>query len=155
MANEHVKREFLKIYDDNQQSYPTNAALGASWIIANYKGYNIKAFDMTNTSSLCEYNIIATADNTTQAKTMVDEICHNLRAKDIEILSTEGLSDAVWILIDAGDIIIHIFQEHSRGLYDLDSIWKTNEQLTIPADYYFSSHDQESSQTSESSNQYF
>lgn len=137
MANEFVKKEVKKIFEANSDS-TKGTALAAAWIIANYKGINIKAFDVKESSSLCDFNLIATAVNTTQAKTMADEIQHNIKQNGGEVLSVEGLLDCEWVLIDAGDVIIHIFQEISRDVFDLDSLWKEFNQLEIPSEYYFS-----------------
>jgi len=152
MANEFVQKEVEKIFkntEDNSQAM----ALSSAWIIANYKGVNIKAFDVSKTSSLCDFNIIATAMNPTQARTMADEIQYNLKQNGAQILSVEGLSDNEWVLIDAGDVIIHIFQEISRDVFDLDSLWHEFEQLKIPSEYYFSHP--EMNEQEESTQNYF
>ena len=137
MANEFVKKEVKKIFEKESDSSKA-AALASAWIIANYKGINIKAYDVKESSSLCDFNLIATANNTTQAKTMADEIQYNIKQNGGTILSVEGLSDCEWVLIDSGDVIIHIFQDISRDVFDLDSLWHEYEQLEIPSEYYFS-----------------
>jgi ribosome-associated protein len=152
MANEFVLKEVKKIYKAQSDSSKANA-LAAAWIIANYKGINIKAYDVHETSSLCDYNLIATALNPTQAKTMADEIQYNIKQNGGDIISVEGLTDNEWVLIDAGDVIIHIFQEISRDVFDLDSLWHEFPQLEIPSDYYFSNP--EMNDSDESTQNYF
>tara|TARA_B100001971_G_C18267904_1_gene595857 strand:+ start:8015 stop:8473 length:459 start_codon:yes stop_codon:yes gene_type:complete len=137
MANDFVKKEVSKIFK-SEKDLSKAQALASAWIIANYKGINIKAFDVHATSSLCDFNLIATAINTTQAKTMADEIQYNIKQNGGSVLSVEGLSDCEWVLIDTGDVIVHIFQEISRDVFDLDSLWKEFDQLEIPSEYYFS-----------------
>jgi ribosome-associated protein len=136
MANEIVAKEIKKILSEDRAE-SEKVALACSWIVANFKGVNIKAINVSESSSLCDFNIIATATNITQAKTMVNEIAVNLRDNGHEIISLEGLTDADWILLDAGDVIVHILQEQARDVYDLDSLWGAFPQLEIPADYYF------------------
>jgi len=143
MANELIKKEFNHIFSNKDYSYPLNATMATSWIIAHYKGFNIKAFNMQGSSSLCDYNVIATVTNSTQAKSLVNELCSNLKQHDINIISTEGLTDAEWILIDAGDIIIHIFEENTRELYNLDKLWIEHEQVKIPTEFYFAAHEKD------------
>lgn len=152
MANEFVKKEVKKIFETEKDSSKATA-LAAAWIIANYKGINIKAYDVHESSSLCDYNLIATATNTTQAKTMADEIQHNIKQNGGDILSVEGLSDCEWVLLDAGDVIVHIFQDISRDVFDLDSLWKDFDQLEIPSDYYFSNP--EMNENEEATSNYF
>ena len=139
MANPYVEKEVSKIINEQNIEYPQNMAMASAWIIANFKGVNIKIFDVKNASSLCDYNIIASMQNPTQAKAIADEIQYNLKRNGAKILSVEGLSDAEWILLDAGDIIVHLFQETARDIFDLDSLWANFPQVEIPQDYYFAS----------------
>lgn len=136
MANEFVAKEVNKIFNQKDE-HTKKMALAAAWIIANYKGVNIKIYDVGDSSSLCDYNIIATAQNTMQAKTMIDEIQNNFREHDGKILSLEGVADGEWMLLDAGDVIIHIFQELPRDIFDLDELWGAYPQVEIPQEYYF------------------
>ncbi|MBT4790234.1 MAG: ribosome silencing factor [Halobacteriovoraceae bacterium] len=136
MNNPYIQKEIAKIVTAN--NYPENMALASAWIIANFKGINIKVYDAKETSSLCDYNIIASAENEIQAKAMVDEIVVSLKEHNLELLSLEGMGNAEWILLDLGDIIIHIFQELTRDVFDLDSLWHDQSQLPIPQEYYFS-----------------
>lgn len=142
-ANQFVKTEFDKIFKNESFEFPKNALMASAWLAANYKGINIKAFDVQSTSSLCDYNLLITATNITQARTIVDELRNNLRFNELEIISIEGFDDADWILVDAGDIIIHIFQEYSREIFDLDSLWKEFPIVEIPQEYYFSNPEME------------
>lgn len=139
MANPYVEKEVKKIVEELSSEYPKNIALAAAWIIANFKGINIKIFDVKESSSLCDYNIIASMQNTTQARAVIDELSANLKKNGNNIISVEGLTDAEWILLDAGDIIIHLFQETARDIFDLDNLWGVFPQVEIPSEYYFSS----------------
>lgn len=154
MANPFVEKETSKIITAMASEFPKNHALAAAWIIANYKGINLKIIDMQQTSSLCDYNIVATAQNMTQANTMVNEIQYNLKRAGAEVISAEGLSDGDWILLDLGDIIVHIFQETTRDIYDLDTLWASHPQVTIPQEYYFS-HPEMETKKEETTENYF
>ena len=151
MSNPFVQKEMKKVLESAE--YPKNMALASAWAIANFKGINIKIFDVAKTSSLCDYNIIATAENTMQAKAMVDVIQSNLKEAGAKLISVEGLSDGEWILIDLGDIIVHIFQEISRDVYHLESLWVGSPQVEIPSAFYFG-HDNETG-TADSTENYF
>lgn len=157
MANEFVAKEVNKIFEQKSEQEDDNTkkmALAAAWIIANFKGLNIKIFDARETSSLCDYNVIATAENETQAKTMIDEIQRNFRSHGGKILSLEGVSDGSWMLLDAADVIVHIFQETAREIFDLDKLWNGYPQLEIPQEYYFG-HSEEQPKKSDPSDNYF
>ena len=138
MTSEYLKSEINKIMTNKDWSFPLNHAMVAAYILANFKGINLKIFDMTTTgSALCDYNIIATAGNPTQSKAMIDAIASSLRDLGANILSTEGYETADWILVDTGDVIVHVFHEASRGIYDLDMIFAKNAQVKIPDEFYF------------------
>ncbi|MDP7320245.1 MAG: ribosome silencing factor [Bacteriovoracaceae bacterium] len=152
MSSAYIEKELDKIVASSE--FPQNMALASAWVIAHFKGINIKIYDVKESSSLCDYNIIASAENTTQARSMVDEIVRNLRKHEVEILSLEGMAEADWILLDMGDIIVHIFQDLSRDIFDLDSLWHKYEQLPIPQEFYFGEPSEEKA-NKDSSENYF
>lgn len=136
-ANEFVQGEVKKILSNNTFEFPLNHAMASAWIMANFKGDNLKVFDMKKSTSLCDFSILATAQNATQARAMADEIAVNLKNNGATILSYEGYESADWILVDTGDIIIHVFNGPARDVYDLDMIYAKNPQVKIPEEYYF------------------
>lgn len=136
MSNQYVEAEVSKIVKDENLEFPLNMALAASWIIAHYKGVNIKVFDARNTSSLSDFYIIASMQNPTQARSAMDTINANLKKHGLNNISTEGKDDAEWILLDLGDIIVHLFQDTSREIFDLDGLWMGIPQIKIPQEYY-------------------
>lgn len=137
MANEYVQGEVKKVIDNTSFEFPLNHAMATAWILANFKGDNLKIFDMRKTSALVDYSILATAQNATQARAMVDEISFNLKQHGANIVSYEGYETADWILLDTGDIMVHVFTGPARDVYDLDMIYAKNPQVKIPEEYYF------------------
>ena len=135
MLDPFIEKEITKVIEGNKSEFPKNIALACAWVIANFKGINIKIFDVKDSSSLCDYNIIASAQNTTQARSIVDVLAPALKANDQEIISLEGVHEAEWILVDAGDVIVHLFLETSRDVFDLDNLWKNYDQVQIPEEY--------------------
>lgn len=133
--NAYIEREVKKVLESSE--YPKNMALASAWIIAHFKGVNIKIFDVSSFSSLCDYNIIATAENVTQAKSMAQEIQNQLKVNGANVNSVEGLAEGEWILIDLGDFIIHIFQEISRDIFNLEDLWREAGQVQIPNEFYY------------------
>jgi ribosome-associated protein len=135
--NEYIQTEVKKVITNTAFEFPLNHAMASAWIIANYKGDNLKVFDMRKTTSLCDFSILATAQNVTQARAMIDEVSNNLKNQGANILSYEGYESADWILLDTGDIMIHVFTGPARDVYDLDMIYARNPQVKIPEEYYF------------------
>ncbi len=137
-VNEFIQAEVTKILNDSNFEFPLNHAMAATWILSNYKGENLKVFNMKKSSSLCDFSILATAQNSTQPRAMADEISAQLKTVGgAHILSYEGYESADWILLDTGDIIVHIFTGPAREVYDLDLVFGKNPQMQIPEHYYF------------------
>jgi ribosome-associated protein len=135
--NEYVKSEVSKVIGNQAFEFPLNHAMASAWILANFKGDNLKVFDMRKSTSLCDYSILATAQNATQCRAMADEIAANLKLHGASIVSYEGYESADWILLDTGDVIVHVFNGPSRDVYDLDMIFAKNQQVKIPEEFYF------------------
>jgi ribosome-associated protein len=136
--NEYVQNEVKKVITNPSFEFPLNHAMATAWILANFKGDNLKIFDMRGTSALCDYSVLATAQNPTQARAMIDEVSVNLKHQGASIVSYEGYESADWILLDTGDIIVHVFTGPARDVYDLDLIYAKNTQVKIPEEFYFS-----------------
>ncbi len=136
-TNEYVQSEVNKVLTNKEFPFPLNHAMVSAWILANFKGEELKIFDMKKSTSLCDFAIIATAQNVTQARAMIDEISKQLKENGASILSYEGYESADWILLDTGDIMIHVFHGPSRDVYDLDLVYAKNPQVKIPEDFYF------------------
>ncbi len=136
-SNEYVQSEVSKVIGNKEFPFPLNHAMASAWILANFKGEELKIFDMKQSTSLCDFAIVASAQNATQARAMVDEISHQLKENGASILSYEGYESADWILLDTGDIMIHVFHGPARDVYDLDLVYAKNPQVKIPEDFYF------------------
>lgn len=133
--NAYIEREVKKVIESSE--YPNNMAMACAWIIAHFKGVNIKIFDVSAFSSLCDFNIIATAENVTQASSIANEIQKQLKHAGATVNAVEGLAEGEWILIDMGDFIVHIFQEISRDIFNLEELWREAKQLQIPNEFYY------------------
>lgn len=135
--NEYVQNEVKKVITNASFEFPLNHAMASAWIIANFKGDNLKVFDMRKSTALVDFSVIATAQNATQARAMIDEVSVNLKNQGANIVSYEGYESADWILLDTGDIMVHVFTGPARDVYDLDMVYVKNPQVKIPEDFYF------------------
>jgi ribosome-associated protein len=146
MSKEFIAKEVKKIFNDKKYPYPKNVAMVCAWIIGNFKGYNLKVYDVSKKSSLADFYVIGSATNPTQAQTMAEEINFQIKQLGQSVRSFEGRNGSDWLLLDVGNVMIHILLESSRGLFDLDSLWSDYPTLEIPADYYHSLESEESKQ---------
>lgn len=137
MSNEFINKEIDEIMEDKAFEFPQNSAMSSAWILGNFKGTNLKVLKMSKDFSLTDFFVIGSAQNSTQSKAMADEICFQLKRYNIETRSKESDQNAEWTLLDFGDIIVHIFVEHARSTYDLESLWSNSTEIEIPQEYYF------------------
>lgn len=144
MNRDYVNKEVTAIIEDKTFESPLNLAMASAWIMGNFKGLNLKVLDLRNVSGIADFFVIGSASNPTQASAMAEEISHQMRLNNIEALSKEGLkTNTDWILLDYGDIIVHVFHEPSRTVYDLEHLYKNALNVDIPESYYFSTPESE------------
>ncbi len=88
------------------------------------KGEDIKIIDISNVSVLADYFIIANGTNKNQVQALVDNVQEELDKVGVQVKQVEGYRMGNWILLDYGDIIIHVFSKEDRLFYDLERIWR-------------------------------
>lgn len=88
------------------------------------KGMDITIIDISQISVLADYFIIAGGNNENQVKALADNVEGELAKEGISPKHTEGYNNANWILMDFGDIIVHVFNQDDRLFYDLERIWR-------------------------------
>ncbi len=88
------------------------------------KANDISIIDIEKISTLADYFIIASGTNKNQVQAMSDEVDEKLGRAGFEPKHIEGYNGANWILLDYGDIVIHLFDEENRLFYDLERIWR-------------------------------
>jgi ribosome-associated protein len=74
--------------------------------------------------------VITSAPNTRQVRTIVDEVERQLRERaGVKPRSVEGLDDASWVLLDYGDVVVHVFLTETRDFYGLERLWADAERV--------------------------
>jgi len=87
-------------------------------------GFDVVVLDVGDIISITEMFVLVSASNTRQVRTIAEEVELALKASDGEgPRAVEGLDDASWVLMDYGDVIVHVFLQETRGYYDLDRLW--------------------------------
>lgn len=85
---------------------------------------DIIILDVKGITSIADYFVIASADNERKVKSLANEVDELLEENDFALKSKEGMDTARWILMDYGDIIIHLFKDEERDFYKIEKIWK-------------------------------
>jgi len=94
-------------------------------------GEDIKIIDLRGVSTLTDYFVITNGSSQTQVKAIADEVSEKLAATGLRMKSSEGHSGGSWILLDFGDIIVHVFDKPSREFYNLERVWGDAPVVTI------------------------
>ncbi len=94
-------------------------------LVADKKGENIVLMDLHDVSLITDYFVIASADNERQLNAVTDYIRDELKKRRQRYpLRTEGRGDSGWVLMDYGDVVVHLFSPDVRSYYDLESLWR-------------------------------
>ena len=99
-------------------------ALLAVEALEDKKAEDITIIDISEVSVLADYFIIADGSNRNQVQAMADNVEEMLGKAGFEPKQIEGYQNANWILMDYGDVVLHLFDEENRLFYDLERIWR-------------------------------
>lgn len=110
----------------------TNSKAMAKMAIAaleDKKAENIRIIDISEVSVVADYFIIAGGSNRSQIQAMADNVQEMLEKAGYEMKQVEGYNTANWILMDFGDVIVHIFDKENRLFYNLERIWRDGKTI--------------------------
>lgn len=91
------------------------------------KAQDIKVLDVTKITAMFDYVIIASAESSRQTKALANNVQGKVKAAGGKIYSVEGEQTGEWLLVDVGDIVVHIMQPAVREYYNLEALWETQE----------------------------
>ncbi len=95
------------------------------------KADNIVILNIGEVSVIADYFIIASGGNPSQINALVDSVEEKLSELNVKPVNIEGIQNASWVLMDYGDIIIHIFSKNDREFYNLERIWADCKEVDV------------------------
>lgn len=95
------------------------------------KAVDIKVINISEVSVMADYFIIAGGENKNQIQALYDNVEHELAKSGVMPKHIEGNQNTNWILLDYGDVIIHVFNQEDRLFYDLERIWKDGKSISL------------------------
>lgn len=107
--------------DINQSKSMAKQAINA---LEDKKAEDIHVIDISEVSVVADYFIIATGSNRSQIQAMADNVQEVLGRAGYTMRQVEGYNTANWVLMDFGDVIVHIFDKENRLFYNLERIWR-------------------------------
>jgi len=97
------------------------------------KALELVALDVSKLTSVADTFILATGTSDRHARAITDSIVETLRERGEKPLGIEGYDEGRWVLIDLGDVVVHVFQADVRAQYDLERLWSDAPALEIGA----------------------
>ena len=91
--------------------------------LENKKATNIEILDVAEQTSLAEYFVVASCQSTVQVRACIDEVEEKMSEAGFPVRHTEGYKGGSWILMDYGDIIVHVMQQETREFYSIERLW--------------------------------
>jgi ribosome-associated protein len=89
----------------------------------NDKAIDIVVVDLLGKTSLADFMVIASGSSARQVSAMADHLAEKLKAAGVKGVTIEGAEQADWVLLDGGDVIVHLFRPEVREFYNLEKMW--------------------------------
>lgn len=111
---------------------PRELALLAAAAAAEKKATDIVVLDVGETLVITNYFVVATGGTARQVSAIIDEVEATLKAAGARVLGREGEREGTWVLLDYGDVVVHVFQPEERQFYRLEKLWSDAGRIEIP-----------------------
>ena len=123
----------VKLSSD-KSSAPTQSPLLARILssLDDDKAEDIVTIDLSGRSSLCDAIVIGTGRSTRHVASLAENLARRLKEWGLSGVRVEGLTQGDWVLIDAGDVVVHLFRAEVRAYYDLEGMWSVGEKGLKP-----------------------
>lgn len=95
------------------------------------KAEDIHVIDIIDVSTIADYFIIANGNNRNQVQALIDSVDEALGKAGCVVKQIEGYDTANWVLMDFGDIIVHVFDKENRLFYNLERIWRDGKKIEL------------------------
>ena len=106
----------------------------ATWLYEK-KAYDVIALKVDHLTVIADYMVIATGRNMTQVKSLADEIDEKMAEAGCNLRRMEGQTEGRWVVMDYGNILVHIFHQEERTYYNLERLWEDgSNRLILPFD---------------------
>lgn len=115
-------------------AYPSSDAIAALAVEAleDVKGKEIVNLDTRELTSLFNRLVVCTGDSNRQVKALANSVHVKLKENGVDIVGTEGELSGEWVLVDAGDVVIHVMLPAVRDYYDLEALWGGQKPVFTP-----------------------
>ena len=106
-------------------------AVKAAQILDSKKASDVEVLDVSANTVLTEYFVVAHGTSSVQVRALADNVEDRLAELGIEPNRKEGGASSRWMLLDYGDVIVHIFEEEARGFFNLEKLWADSKRVAF------------------------
>lgn len=106
-------------------------ALMCADVASSHKAERPLIYDVGETVSYADYFVICSGRSTRHVQALAEHLQKALLQRRIKPLGMEGLTEGQWVLLDLGDVIVHIFYQPTRAIYDLEGLWWEGRQIKL------------------------
>jgi len=89
------------------------------------KGKDIECIDVRELSDVMDFLIIVTGTSNRHVKSMANNLIEDAKESSIRPIGVEGMDGGEWVLVDYGDVVVHLMQQSAREFYELEKLWST------------------------------
>ncbi len=101
-------------------------------IISEMEGIDPVVLDMSETPIPTDYFVIVTVNSNVHMRSLRNRLVNYIKSTDLPLIYYDKGEGYDWLLIDAGDIVVHVFTEHGRSFYDLEGLWVDAKKIEFP-----------------------
>ena len=98
------------------------------------KAVNTKIVDVRGLSSVMDFLVVASGNSSRHVKSLADYVVVKAKEAGCPPIGVEGENDADWVLVDLGDVVVHVMQPAARGFYDLERLWSGESETALEPD---------------------
>lgn len=117
--------------DDKNMLTPAEIAGIAARALEDKKARDVKILKTAEQTVIADYFVICNGTSSTHIKTLVDEVDRKLSEAGEPPIRREGLRSDIWVLMDFGSVIVHVFTDEARKFYNLERLWSDSEEVTL------------------------
>ncbi|MGV8931719.1 MAG: ribosome silencing factor [Luteimonas sp.] len=96
--------------------------------VAELKAHDVVEIDVRDKTSVCDYMVVASGTSTRHVKSIADEVVRFAKQLDCQPLGVEGEREAEWVLVDLGDVVVHVMLPRVREFYALERLWTVGDE---------------------------
>ena len=87
------------------------------------KAIDVRSIDVTKFSDVTDWMVLASGTSNRHVRSLVNRVVEDLKVSDTRPLGVEGRETSEWVLVDYGDVVLHVMQSEARSFYDLERLW--------------------------------